>query len=152
MATVQETAEQAIREGLGDKEVFRRVLAVHPGAKTSTEAIRWYRERLGRAEGQGRRAGPAADEPATPRGPAISDLLRDGLPDYVVFRRAGAVSLASVRAYRSRLIGRGEDVPTNPEAQRYWEALYGDSRRVWRARGPGDPPPGTAAEELARQP
>lgn len=125
MATVQETAEQAIREGLSDHDVLKRVLAVHPGTNTSTDAIRWYRQRLSRA-GSGGWA--RAADPATPTGRAITGLLRDGLPDYVVFRRAGAVSLASVRAYRSRLIERGEDVPTNPEARRYWEALYGAPR------------------------
>jgi len=123
MASVQETAEAAIREGLDDQGVLRRVLAVHPGAQTSSDAIRWYRERLRRAAG--RDAAPREGAPATPRGPAIHDLLRDGLPDYVVFRRAGAVSLASVRAYRTRLIARGEDVPTNPEARQYWAALCG---------------------------
>ncbi len=126
MASVQETAEAAIREGLDDRGLLGRVLAVHPGAQTSSDAIRWYPERLGRAARRG--AEPPAGAPATPRGSAIHDLLRDGLPDYVVFRRAGAVSLASVRAYRTRLIARGEDVPTNPEARQYWAALSGAQR------------------------
>jgi hypothetical protein len=134
MATVQETAEHAIRAGLSDLQVLRRVLEVHPGANTSTEAIRWYRARLGRAV-----EAPRAAEPATPAGRAIDSLLREGLPDYIVFRRTGAVSLASVRAYRSRLIGRGEDVPTSPEARRYWEALYGATRAGSGERRSDDP-------------
>lgn len=120
MTRVRDTAEQAIREGLGDRDVLRRVFAVHPAANLSTETIAWYRARLARAGiGAGTRfaefaeetpaadARPAVAEPATAKGRLISELLRDGLPDYVVYRRSGAVSLASVRAHRSRLIGSG---------------------------------------------
>lgn len=136
MAHVRDTAEQAIREGLSDRDVLRRVFAAHPGANLSTETIAWYRARLARAAMD---AGPRFSEmddhdrppvsrvaePATAKGGLISELLRDGLPDYVVYRRSGAVSLATVRAYRSRLIGCGEPVPTETEARRYWAALNG---------------------------
>ncbi|MEE4118233.1 MAG: hypothetical protein V2I65_04390 [Paracoccaceae bacterium] len=137
MASVRDTAEQAIREGLGDRDVLRRVFSVHPGANISTETIAWYRERMARAGiGAGMRFAEIGDvataavrsptaEPATATGRVISELLRDGLPDYVVYRRSGAVSLATVRAYRARLIGSGEPVPSESEASRYWAALGG---------------------------
>lgn len=136
MAHVRETAEQAIREGLSDRDVLRRVFAAHPGANLSTGTIAWYRARLARAaiDAGPRFAEMDADdrppvsrlaEPATAKGRLISELLRDGLPDYVVYRRSGAISLATVRAYRSRLIGCGEPVPTETEACRYWAALNG---------------------------
>lgn len=65
-----------------------------------------------------------ADEtgvPVTATGGTVAALLRAGLPDIVVYRQAGAASLAAVRAYRTRLIDRGEDVPTAPEALRRWQ-------------------------------
>ncbi len=137
MSSVRDTAERAIREGLGDRDVLRRVFSVHPAANISTETIAWYRERMARAEIDGavrfaeigdaapapRR--PLTAEPATAKGKLIRELLRDGLPDYVVYRRSGAVSLASVRAHRARLIGSGEAVPTEAEARQYWVALGG---------------------------
>ena len=121
MASVQETAEQAIRDGLDDKGVLRRVLGAHPGANVSTEAVRWYRERL-------RQEAPASDadiEVGTAHGRAIRDLLREGLPDYVVFRRVGAISLATVRAHRASLMRQGAGVPSADEARMYWAALSG---------------------------
>ncbi|RDC72510.1 hypothetical protein DLJ49_09785 [Rhodovulum sp. 12E13] len=151
MAHVRDTAEQAIREGLTDRDVLRRVFAAHPGANLSTDTIAWYRARLAREGiGTGTRFAEVGDddlppahrppvdrppvnrpsasrlaEPATAKGRLITELLRDGLPDYVVYRRSGAVSLATVRAYRSRLIGCGDPVPTEAEACRYWAALNG---------------------------
>ena len=128
--TIGAVAGDAIREGLTNEQALERVLEEFPYARTTKATIGKYRRMLRNAgedvptEAQARfqaarrpNAGSVAMDAirAGKTTRQVVDIVKEQFPN-------SRISESSVNSYRSRLRGRGEEVPTAREASAASEA------------------------------
>lgn len=155
--TIGSIASEAIREGLTNEQALERVFAEFPYARTTKASIGKYRRMLrdegedvptaaqARAEAKGRQPAPPPRRPKrrTPGSLAL-DALREGKTTRQVIEAVKAgfpevrMTGAMVSAYRDRLRGRGEAVPTaheaNAAAATSFDLLLADLKEAKAAR------------------
>ena len=132
--TIYSMASAAIREGLTNEQALEQVLAEFPYARTTKATIGKYRRMLrdkgedvptaaqARAEAGRRTASPPHQPKQKTPGSLALDALREGKTTKQVIKTVKAefpqarMTETMVSAYRDRLRGRGEAVPTAQEA------------------------------------
>ena len=128
--TIGAVAGDAIREGLTNEQALERVLEEFPYARTTKATIGKYRRTI-RNQGEDVPTEAQARFEAG-RGPTAGSVAMDAIRAGKTTRQVveivkarfpkSRISESSVNSYRSRLRGRGEEIPTAREASAAAEA------------------------------